>query len=137
MTYPFVAEIRMAGFNFAPTGWVAANGQILPISQNTAVFSLLGTMYGGDGRSNFALPDFQGRAPIHTTQYAGNNPLGDFPIGATGGSEVGVFATAYTPTDPAAAITAMTFSTDPVSTMSPYLVLNFIFAMQGVFPPRG
>lgn len=62
---PFVAEIRIFPFNFAPKGWAWCNGQRLPISQNTALFSLIGTTYGGDGRSNFALPDLQGRAPMH------------------------------------------------------------------------
>ena len=64
MSDPFVAEIRIVGFNFAPTGWAFCNGQILPISQNTALFSLLGTTYGGDGRSTFALPNLQGSAAI-------------------------------------------------------------------------
>ena len=64
MADQFVAEIRMVGFNFAPRGWAFCAGQILPISQNTALFSLLGTMYGGDGRSTFGLPDLQGSTPI-------------------------------------------------------------------------
>jgi microcystin-dependent protein len=64
MTDPFVGEIRMFAGNFAPTGWALCNGQLLPISQNTALFSLLGTMYGGDGKTTFALPDLQGRVPI-------------------------------------------------------------------------
>ena len=62
---PFVAEIRIFPFNFAPKGWAWCDGQLLPLSQNTALFSLLGTTYGGDGKSNFALPDLQGRAPMH------------------------------------------------------------------------
>ena len=62
MADPFVAEIRMFGFNFAPTGWAFCDGQLMPISQNTALFSLLGTTYGGDGRSTFALPNLQGNA---------------------------------------------------------------------------
>jgi microcystin-dependent protein len=61
---PFVGEIRIMGFNFPPTGWATCDGQLLPLSQNTALFSLLGTMYGGDGRSNFALPDLEGRAAM-------------------------------------------------------------------------
>ena len=69
---PFVAEIRIFGCNFAPTGWAQCSGQILPISQNTALFSLLGTTYGGNGQSNFALPNLQGRAAMHV----GNNPPG-------------------------------------------------------------
>jgi len=68
---PFVAEIRIFPFNFAPKGWAFCDGQILPLSQNTALFSLLGTTYGGDGKSNFALPDMQGNAPIHPGQGAG------------------------------------------------------------------
>jgi microcystin-dependent protein len=68
MSSPFVAEIRMFGFNFPPTGWAFCNGQLMPISQNTALFSLLGTMYGGDGKSTFALPDLQGAAPLNWGQ---------------------------------------------------------------------
>lgn len=71
MSSPFVAEIRQFGFSFAPTGWAQCNGQLLPISQNTALFSLLGTFYGGDGRSTFALPDLQGSAATHQGQGAG------------------------------------------------------------------
>jgi microcystin-dependent protein len=62
---PFIGQILMVGFNFAPVGWALCNGQLLPIAQNTALFSLLGTYYGGDGRTNFALPNLQGRVPIH------------------------------------------------------------------------
>jgi microcystin-dependent protein len=71
MADPFVAEIRIYPFNFAPTGWAFCNGQLLPISQNTALFSLLGTTYGGDGKSTFALPDMQGNAPMHPGQGQG------------------------------------------------------------------
>ena len=71
MADPFVAEIRMFPFNFAPRGWAFCDGQLLPISQNTALFSLLGTFYGGDGKSTFALPNMQGNAPIHQGQGAG------------------------------------------------------------------
>src|SRR3954470_13084596 len=84
MSDPFVAEIRMFGFNFAPTGWAQCNGQLLPISQNTALFSLLGTMYGGDGKSTFGLPDLQGRAPMFHGQGPG---LSLYDQGQTGGSE--------------------------------------------------
>jgi microcystin-dependent protein len=62
---PFLGEVRMMSFNFAPKGWAPCNGQLMPINQNQALFSLLGTMYGGDGRTTFALPDLRGRAPIH------------------------------------------------------------------------
>jgi microcystin-dependent protein len=71
MSNPFVAEIRMFAGNFAPTGWALCNGQLLPISQNTALFSLLGTTYGGDGKSNFALPNLQGSAPLQAGQGPG------------------------------------------------------------------
>src|SRR5436305_553746 len=81
---PFVAEIRIFPFNFAPKGWAWCDGQILPLSQNTALFSLLGTTYGGDGKSNFALPDLQGRAPMHPGQGPG---LSLHDLGETGGSE--------------------------------------------------
>jgi len=84
MADPFVAEIRIFPFNFAPKGWAWCDGQLLPISQNTALFSLLGTTYGGDGKSNFALPDLQGRAPMHPGQGPG---LSLHDLGETGGSE--------------------------------------------------
>lgn len=84
MADPFVSEIRIFSFNFAPKGWAFCNGQILPISQNTALFSLLGTTYGGDGKSNFALPDLLDRAPMHPGQGPG---LSLHDLGETGGSE--------------------------------------------------
>lgn len=84
MADPFVAEIRIFGFNFAPKGWAFCNGQLLPISQNTALFSLLGTMYGGDGKSTFALPDLQGRTPMFWGQGPG---LSLYDQGQTGGEE--------------------------------------------------
>src|SRR3954447_21453637 len=79
MSDQFVAEIRIFPFNFPPTGWAFCNGQTMPISQNTALFSLLGTTYGGDGKSTFALPDLQGNAPMHPG-------LNHF-LGETGGTE--------------------------------------------------
>ncbi|RAZ91306.1 phage tail protein [Mesorhizobium hawassense] len=84
MADPFVAEIRIFPFNFAPKGWALCDGQLLPLSQNTALFSLLGTTYGGNGKSNFALPDLQGRAPMHPGQGPG---LSLHDLGETGGSE--------------------------------------------------
>lgn len=84
MADPFVAEIRIFPFNFAPRGWAKCEGQILPISQNTALFSLLGTTYGGNGKSTFALPNLQGTAPMHHGQGPG---LSLYDIGQTGGSE--------------------------------------------------
>jgi microcystin-dependent protein len=81
---PFVAEIRIFPFSFAPKGWASCDGQILPLSQNTALFSLLGTTYGGDGKSNFALPDMRGNAPMHPGQGPG---LSLHDLGETGGSD--------------------------------------------------
>jgi microcystin-dependent protein len=84
MADPFVAEIRIFPFNFAPKGWAFCDGQLMPLSQNTALFSLLGTTYGGNGKSNFALPDLQGRAPMHPGQGPG---LSLHDLGEEGGSE--------------------------------------------------
>ncbi|TPK71836.1 phage tail protein [Mesorhizobium sp. B2-4-15] len=84
MADPFVAEIRIFPFNFPPKGWAFCDGQLLPLSQNTALFSLLGTTYGGDGKSNFALPDMQGNAPMHPGQGIG---LSLHYLGETGGSD--------------------------------------------------
>lgn len=94
MADPFVAEIRIFPFNFAPKGWAWCDGQLLPISQNTALFSLLGTTYGGDGKSTFALPDLQGRAPMHPGQGPG---LSLHDLGETGGSETVTLLESETP----------------------------------------
>jgi microcystin-dependent protein len=95
MADPFVAEIRIFGFNFAPKGWATCDGQILPISQNTALFSLLGTTYGGNGQSTFALPNMQGNAPMHPGQGAG---LSLHDLGEAAGSD---FVTVLTSEMPA------------------------------------
>src|SRR5881275_532163 len=84
MSTPFLSEIRIVSFNFAPRGYAFCNGQILPINQNQALFSLLGTTFGGDGRTTFALPDLRGRAPLHWGQGPG---LSDYVIGEVIGSE--------------------------------------------------
>lgn len=84
MTEPFVGEIRLVGFNFAPTNWALCNGQLLPINQNAALFSLLGTTYGGDGMTTFALPDLRGRAALHFGQGRG---LSNYQQGQTTGWE--------------------------------------------------
>jgi microcystin-dependent protein len=84
MSNPFVAEVRIFPFNFPPTGWAFCDGQLMPISQNTALFSLLGTTYGGDGKSNFALPNFQGMAPLQAGQGPG---LSLYDLGQTSGSD--------------------------------------------------
>jgi microcystin-dependent protein len=83
MSEPFLAEIRIVGFTFAPRGWALCDGQILPIAQNQSLYSLLGTTYGGDGRTSFALPDLRGRVPIHTGASNGAN----HPLGSKGGEE--------------------------------------------------
>ena len=84
MADPFIAEIRIFPFNFAPKGWAFCDGQLLPLSQNTPLFSLLGTTYGGNGTSTFGLPDLQGRAPMHPDQGPG---LTDHDLGEQGGSD--------------------------------------------------
>jgi len=94
MADPFVAEIRIFPFNFAPKGWAFCDGQLLPISQNTALFSLLGTTYGGDGKSTFALPDLQGNAAMHPGQGPG---LSLHDLGETGGSETVTLLTSEMP----------------------------------------
>jgi len=97
MANPFVAEIRMFGGNFAPRGWALCNGQIMAISQNTALFSLLGTTYGGDGKSNFALPNLQGCAPMHWGQGPG---LTDRVLGEAGGETTVTLTAQQIPSHP-------------------------------------
>jgi len=171
MSDPFVAEIRMVGFNFAPTGWAQCNGQLLPISQNTALFSLLGTFYGGDGKSTFGLPNLEGSCPLHQGQGAGlsarfigeqggtqfvtlltsempshsHNAVGraflanqQFPAGKSwGGNQTARQYNANAP-DGNMNVQALSISggNQPHNNLQPYLVVNFIIAMQGVFPPR-
>src|SRR5687767_14085407 len=109
MADPFVAEIRIFPFNFAPKGWAWCDGQLMPLSQNTALFSLLGTTYGGNGKSNFALPDLQGRAAMHPGQGPG---LSLHDLGETGGAE---FVTLLESEIPAHSH-ALNASTSPAST---------------------
>jgi microcystin-dependent protein len=90
---PFLAEIRMVGFTFAPRNWALCDGQILPINQYQALFSLLGTTYGGDGRTTFALPDLRGRAPVHF----GSGPSGQVYLGSRGGAETVTLTPAQLP----------------------------------------
>lgn len=94
MSEPFVGEIDIFGFNFAPRGWAFCNGQVMPISQNTALFSLLGTFYGGDGISTFALPNLQGSVPVHQGQGSG---LSDIFQGQSGGEETVTLITSELP----------------------------------------
>src|SRR5258708_2874267 len=112
MADPFLAEIRAFPYTFAPSGWALCNGQLLPISQNTALFSLLGTTYGGDGRSTFALPNLQGMAPLHVGGSAGVG-LTPHTLGETGGAETVSLAATQLPahTHAVAAATANDIST--------------------------
>jgi microcystin-dependent protein len=165
MGTPYMSEIRIISFNFAPKGWAFCNGQFLPINQNQALFSLLGTTYGGNGQTTFALPDLRGRTPIHIgqgytqgqiggerahtlvtsempqhTHFAGSNngaadqsdPAGN--VWSNGGDNI------YSTGAPNASMDASQVTSvggsQPHDNMSPYLVLNFIIALQGVFPSR-
>ena len=164
---PFIGEIRLVPFNFAPRGWAICAGQLLPINQNQALFALLGTTYGGDGRTTFALPDLRGRIPIG----AGQPPDGsDYPLGATGGQEtvelttgqlpghshpVNASSAAATSKSPAtaypagggayagqrnvrmkAAMIGLTGGGEGHENRQPYLSLNYIIALQGIFPAQ-
>ncbi|AWV99376.1 phage tail protein [Arcticibacterium luteifluviistationis] len=95
MSEPFLAEIKIVGFNFAPRGWAFCDGQILPINQNQSLFSLLGTTYGGDGRTSFALPDLRGRTPIHVGSSDGGF---SHPLGQKSGEETHTLSAAELPT---------------------------------------
>ena len=176
MAEAFIGEIRMVGFNFAPRGWAFCNGQILPISQNTALFALLGTTYGGNGQTTFALPDLQGRVPIHqgqgpglTQHYIGEiggvenvtltqqqMPLHNHQLIASGGeatqsSPSGNFNAAST--DPNTLSSVNSYNSTAGATMNgaainpsggnqphtnvqPYLCVNFIICLSGIFPSR-
>ena len=164
MAEPFLSEIRVFSFNFAPKGWALCNGQLLPINQNQALFSLLGTTYGGDGRVNFALPNLQGSAPVH---MGGGHTLGErggeqnhtlsmaempthtHPLVASSAnaSQAAPASTiqaaannAYTPPSALTAITPGTVTTVGGSqahlNMQPFLTLNFSIALQGIFPSQ-
>lgn len=166
MSEPFLAEIRIVGFNFAPRGWALCDGQLLPINQNQALYSLLGTTFGGDGRTNFALPDFRGRTPIHTGD--GNQP------GGSGGAEnhaltvneipshkhqlratnaaadrknpadnvwaAGAGGTRYGSAPPDVSMATGSLAPagggQPHANMQPFLTLNFVIALQGLYPSR-
>ena len=167
---PFIGEIEIVGFNFAPTGWATCDGQLLAISQNTALFSLLGTQFGGDGKSTFALPDLRGRMAIGQGQGPG---LQNFVIGEAGGEEqvtltvaqmpahthraMGSSASAdstavggnvwgttavflYSSGSPSVSMNPLAIGAvgggSPHENRPPYLVMNFIIALQGIFPSR-
>ncbi|WP_248928194.1 phage tail protein [Paenibacillus hamazuiensis] len=177
MSDPFVGEIRMFAGTYAPRGWAFCNGQLLPISQNTALFSLLGTNYGGNGTTTFALPDLQGRVPIHAGQGSGPGltprTVGEkggaaavtlmtsqlpahshamncsSETGASSGPGEGIWAVPQGRRAPAAytsdtsslkSMGAQALSTaggnQPHNNMQPYLAVNFIIALEGIFPQR-
>ncbi len=166
MATPFLAEIRMFGFDYAPRGWALCNGQTLPIQQNQALFSLVGTTYGGNGTTNFLLPDMQGRTPLHFGTGPG---LSQRNLGESAGSETVTLSIPQMAAHnhPAAGSSAAAslgppdnnvwaqgpYSTAPNNSMaqgdttntgggqghenrSPYTVVNFCIALQGVFPSR-
>jgi len=165
MSTPFLGEVAIMAFNFAPRGWAQCNGQLLPIAQNQALFALLGTMYGGNGQTTFALPNLQGRTPLHigngftqgqqsgeeshtllTSEMAGHTHV---PQGNSGTPNAGLAtnntwasnaANPYSNSAPNVALGATAMdaagSSQPHSNMQPYLVLNFVMALQGIFPSR-
>jgi microcystin-dependent protein len=133
MSTPYLAEIRMVGWNFAARGWAFTNGQLLTIAQNQALFALLGTTYGGNGTTTFALPNLQGRLPMHLGQGAGLTARAQ---GSYGGVEFVTQQTTQIPGSPQSPVQAAVGFQQQVQTMSPFTVINFIIALQGVFPSR-
>ena len=130
---PFIGEIIMTGYNFCPRGWAAADGQLLPIAQNTALFSLYGTTYGGDGRTTFGLPDLRGRTALHAGAGPGLSPI---RLGQKGGVEE---------TTPKKSNLTGVESKDgerlasaerPVMNRAPYTGVRYCVALQGVYPSR-
>jgi microcystin-dependent protein len=164
MAEPFLSELRCMSFDFAPKGWAQANGQLLPINQNQALFSLLGTTYGGDGRVNFALPDLRGRVPLHVgrghtlgerggeqAHTLSNAEMPNHVHIATASSSDGntnlpagsVFATAANVYGGAASLTTIRPETvtnvggsQAHVNMQPFLTLNWCIALQGIFPSQ-
>jgi len=163
MSEPFLGEIKIISWNFPPKGWAFCNGALLPINQNQALFSILGTTYGGDGRQTFGLPNLQGRTPMHVGNGIALGELGGeanhtlniseipahthVPVGST--TQVGLSPAgnlwgtdSSNPFSPSANNAMMpssilpTGGNQPHPNMSPYLVLNFIVALQGIFPSQ-
>jgi len=166
MSEPFLSEIKIVSFNFPPKGWALCNGQLLPINQNQALFALLGTTYGGNGQTNFALPNLRGRVPIHkgsghtlgeaagTTAVTVNIqqlPQHTHVLNGTSNASVNTPANntvlgksapqvAYAGPASLVAMAPQSISnvggSQPHNNMMPYLVLNFIIALQGIFPSQ-
>jgi microcystin-dependent protein len=161
MSEPFLGEVKIISWNFPPKGWTFCNGQLLPINQNQALFSILGTTYGGDGRVNFGLPNLQGRTPMHIgngfvlgelggetahtlniSELPGHNhvPVGNpaTPTVATPAGNLWCSNTKLYATTPTGAMipgcVLPTGGSQPHENMSPYLVVNMIIALQGIFP---
>lgn len=128
MSEPFIGEIRMVGFKFAPRGWAFCDGQLLPINQNTALFSILGTTYGGDGKTNFALPDLRGRLPVHASD--------EIPLGQAGGASSASGNRMLTSLSPERGLPYTSSIVNAATDSSPTLGLYFTIALQGIFPPR-
>ena len=164
MAEPFLSEIRIMSFNFAPKGWAMCNGQLLPINQNQALFSLLGTTYGGNGQVNFALPNLQGRTPVHAGQgltlgqvigeQAHALSIAEMPqhthmlmASPTNANQpvptsafFGAAANAYGPATNLTSLSPATISnaggSQPHQNMQPFLALTFCIALQGIFPSQ-
>lgn len=166
MSEPFIGEIKLVSFNFPPKGWALCNGQQLPINQNQALFALFGTMYGGNGQTTFALPNLRGRVPIHmgngfTQGQAGGStahtlniseipththaanistaPTSPSPAGllpATNGQALFAPTSKGNLAGGGSAVVQNIGGSQPHTNMQPYLVLNFIVALQGIFPSQ-
>ena len=132
MADPFLGEIKMVGFNYPPRYYAACNGQLLSISQNALLFALLGTTYGGNGTTFFALPDFRGRVPMH---WGYGNGLTPRNLGDVGGSETVPLA-ARPLGDADGTEEALDGEAPAPSNMMPYCTLNFVIALQGMWPCR-
>ena len=151
MSEPFIGSIIMFGGNFAPKNWAFCNGQLLPIAQNTALFSILGTTFGGNGQTTFGLPNMQSRVPVHPGQGAG---LSAYTLGEMTGTESVTITQNQMPAhghpfnilaneaDPNSKVPLNTFfsgntgGSQPFSQLQPYLTLNFQIALEGIFPSR-